>query len=48
MSPHHSSKQNRASTSLEDTYSYFPEHDMEVKFDVEVDNADINTINKIR
>ena len=32
----------------EETHSYFPEHDMEVKFDVKVDNDDVNTINKIR
>jgi len=47
-SPHHNGPQSRPSSGIEDTYSYFPEHDMEVKFDVEVVNDDINTINKIR
>ena len=33
---------------MEETHSFFPEHDIEDQFDVEVGNEDINVINKIR
>ena len=33
---------------VERTLAFYPEHDMEVKFDVNVTNQDINTINKLR
>ena len=31
-----------------DTHGFYPEHDMEIKFDVEFDLHDINLINKCR
>jgi len=35
-------------TKVERTLAFYPEHDMEVKFDINVTNQDINTINKLR
>ena len=35
-------------TRVERTHAYYPEHDLEVKLDVELSNSDINIINKVR
>jgi hypothetical protein len=35
-------------TKVERTLAFYPEHDMEIKFDVKVTNQDINTVNKLR
>jgi ATP-dependent RNA helicase TDRD9 len=35
-------------TKVERTLAFYPEHDMEVKFDVNITNQDINTVNKVR
>ena len=35
-------------TKVERTLAFYPEHDMEIKFDVNVTNQDINTVNKLR
>ena len=35
-------------TKVERTLAFYPEHDMEIKFDVNVSNQDINTVNKLR
>ena len=48
MMARHNRQVNKCSSDHEETHSYFPEHDMEVKFDVKVENDDVNTINKIR
>ena len=33
---------------VERTHAFYPEHDMEVKFDIYVNNTDINIVNKLR
>ena len=33
---------------VESTLAFYPEHDMEVKFDINVNNQDINIVNKLR
>ena len=35
-------------TKVERTLAFYPEHDMEIKFDMNVSNQDINTVNKLR
>eukprot|EP00092_Neocalanus_flemingeri_P009551 GFUD01010280.1.p1 GENE.GFUD01010280.1~~GFUD01010280.1.p1 ORF type:complete len:1519 (+),score=509.70 GFUD01010280.1:91-4647(+) len=35
-------------TKVERTLAFYPEHDMEVKFDIDVTNQDINSVNKLR
>ena len=34
--------------SVERTEAFYPEHDVETRFDVNITNADVNTVNKIR
>ena len=44
----HWDKPDEEVTSAERTEAYYPEHDIETRFDVNITNEDVNTVNKIR
>ena len=44
----HWDKSDEQVTMAERTESYYPEHDIETRFDVNITNEDVNTVNKIR